>query len=118
MNIKKSITVKELYENTGERLELLVINGEYSFDRKITERELHRPGLAFGGFIEVFTYWRVQIIGNSEIGYLNTLSPEQRIKSIKTVLEFDLPCIIFTSDNHPHQEMIYQFPPLREVYHP
>ena len=106
MNIKKSITVKELYENTGERLELLVINGEYSFDRKITERELHRPGLAFGGFIEVFTYWRVQIIGNSEIGYLNTLSPEQRIKSIKTVLEFDLPCIIFTSDNHPHQEMI------------
>ena len=106
INVKKSITVRELYEHTEKRLELKVINNEASFDREITERELHRPGLAFSGFIEVFTYWRVQIVGNSEIGYLNTLSPEQRLKSIRTVLEFDLPCIIFTSDNHPHAEMI------------
>jgi HPr kinase/phosphorylase len=104
--VKKSITVKELYEYTRKRLELKVINSEYSFERKITERELHRPGLAFSGFIEVFTYWRVQIIGNSEIGYLNTLSPKQRKKSIQTVLEFDLPCIIFTNNNFPPQEMI------------
>lgn len=104
--IKKTITVRELYEHTRKNLDLKIINSEASFDRLITERELHRPGLAFSGFIEVFTYWRVQIVGNSEIGYLNTLTPEQRLKSIQTVLEFDLPCIIFTSNNHPHQEMI------------
>jgi HPr kinase/phosphorylase len=103
---KKSITVRELYEHTAERLELEIINSKASFGRLITERELHRPGLAFSGFIEVFTYWRVQIMGNSEIGYLNTLDREARIKAIRTVLSFDLPCIIFTSHNYPPKEMI------------
>lgn len=103
---KKSITVRELYEHAKERLELKVINSKVSFDRLITERELHRPGLAFSGFIEVFTYWRVQIMGNSEIGYLNTLSSDERRKSIRAVLSFELPCIIFTGNNLPPKEMI------------
>ncbi|MBN2357740.1 HPr kinase/phosphorylase [candidate division KSB1 bacterium] len=100
------ITVAELYEQNHQRIGLKVINNQSSFMRKIREREIHRPGLALSGFVDVFTYWRIQIIGNTEIGYLNTLPPEQRTKSIRTVLGFEIPCIILTNKNEPPKELV------------
>jgi HPr kinase/phosphorylase len=100
------ITVGDLYEHNHKRISLQILNGEVSFSRKIREKELHRPGLALSGFVEVFTYWRVQIMGNTEIGYLNTLRGERRLKTISTVLGFDLPCIIITNNNPPPKELV------------
>ena len=101
-----SITVRQLYEANREWVGLVVVNNEASFERKIKEKELHRPGLALGGFVEVFTYWRVQIMGNTEIGYLNTLHGSERLAAITTVLGFDMPCIIITDNNKAPQELI------------
>ena len=100
------ITVQELYEANQSIIQLEIVNNKASFGRKIREKEVHRPGLALSGFIEVFTYWRIQIIGNTEIGYLNTLSNKQRSEAITSVLAFDVPCIIITNDNVPLQEII------------
>ncbi len=104
--VRPFITVKQLYEDNLERLELKIVNSDISFGRKIKEKEIHRPGLALSGFIEVFTYWRVQILGNTEIGFLNTLHGQDRINAISIVLGFDLPCMIITNDNLPTQELI------------
>jgi HPr kinase/phosphorylase len=100
------ITVEELYQKSHKRVELSIVNNTTSFARKIRERELHRPGLALSGFVDVFTYWRVQIMGNTEIGYLNTLPPDERRRSIMTVLGFELPCIIITNNHPPPDELL------------
>lgn len=100
------ITVQQLFEMSNERVKLRVLNNTASFGRKIRERELHRPGLALSGFVAVYTYWRVQVMGNTEIGYLNTLPPVERRRSIATVLGFDLPCIIITNDHQPPAELV------------
>ncbi|MDZ7315090.1 MAG: HPr(Ser) kinase/phosphatase [candidate division KSB1 bacterium] len=100
------IKVRTLYEDMRERLSLQIVNGDFSFERKIREKELNRPGLAFAGFVDVFTYWRVQVMGNTEISYLSTLTREGRIKAITTVLGFELPCIIITSNNPVPEELI------------
>ncbi len=100
------ITVADLYQYNYQRIGLNIINNEASFGRKIREREIHRPGLALSGFVDVFTYWRIQIMGNTEISYLNTLPSEQRTKSIATVLGFEIPCIIITNNNTPPQELV------------
>lgn len=103
---KPYLTVEELYNSVPKRLSLRILNNKASFGRKIREKELHRPGLALSGFIEVFTYWRVQIIGNTEIGFLNTLQEEERLHAIRTVLGFDLPCLIITNNNSPPKELV------------
>ncbi|MBD3384932.1 HPr(Ser) kinase/phosphatase [candidate division KSB1 bacterium] len=100
------IAVKDLYDANAKRVRLSILNNESSFERKIFEKELHRPGLALSGFVEVFTYWRVQIMGNTEIGYLNTLHGKERIRAIASVLGFDLPCIIITNNNIPPDELL------------
>jgi len=94
-----------MYEDIKDRLKLKIFNDDRSFDRKIEQKELNRPGLALSGFVEVFTYWRVQVMGNTEIGYLNTLHGKQRIDAISNVLSFELPCIVITNNNRIPDEL-------------
>jgi len=96
---KETITVGFLYEATKKRFRLKQLNGENGFDNLIKEKNLHRPGLALAGYVELFTYDRVQMIGNTEIRYLRSLKPEQRNKSFLTLLQFRIPCIILTHNN-------------------
>ena len=96
---KEKITVGFLYEATRDRFHLKKLNGETGFGNIIKDKNLHRPGLALAGYVELFTYDRVQMIGNTEIRYLRSLTPEQRTKSFLTLLQFKIPCIILTHDN-------------------
>ena len=75
-------TVKTLYEDNKDNLELRLLNHKGSFNKKIREGELHRPGLALSGFTDVFTYWRVQILGNTELAYLETLNTADKRKTL------------------------------------
>ncbi len=100
---KKYITVGQFFDANHERFKLRKLNGENGFDNHIKDKNLHRPGLALAGYVELFTYDRVQIIGNTEVNYLNSLSPEQRSRAFSSLLEFKIPCIILTNDNKLEQ---------------
>ncbi|MBN1153291.1 HPr kinase/phosphorylase [candidate division KSB1 bacterium] len=100
------ISVEKLFKENQDRLQLVILNNENGFNKVIKEPELHRPGLALSGFVDVFTYNRVQIVGNTELAYLETLSSEDRYSSLRKVLDFDIPCIIVTDNNVPPQVMI------------
>jgi len=103
---REYIKVSRMYADVKDQLRLKVVNDECSFDRKIEQKEINRPGLALSGFVAVFTYWRVQVMGNTEIGYLNTLHGQSRIEAISNVLSFELPCIIVTNNNKIPAELV------------
>jgi len=100
------LNIKKLFEDNKVNLKLEIINEKGKLNKIIREKDLHRPGLALSGFVQVFTYKRIQVIGNSEFTYLKTLSPALRKASIRRVLEFDIPCIIITNGNQPPQELL------------
>lgn len=103
---KKSITIGFLYERNKERLRLKLLNGEVGFEKTIIDKNVHRPGLALAGYVELFTFNRVQIFGNTEIRYLNHLDLENRIKAFSRITEFDIPCIIMTNENRFEDELL------------
>jgi HPr kinase/phosphorylase len=103
---KKSITVGFMYEANKERLALTMMNGEAGFEHEVRDRSIHRPGLALAGYVDLFTYDRVQVFGNTEIRYLQHLSLAERIKSFETIFRFDLPCIIVTNANTIDKELV------------
>ena len=80
---EKSISIKQFYLETRERLNLRLMNGESGFFRQIVNLDIHRPGLALAGFLELFTYDRIQLLGNTEIRYLNSISSERRSEAIE-----------------------------------
>jgi len=103
---KENITVGYFYEKAKEKFAIKLLTKSLGMDRKITEQNLHRPGLALAGFVDLFSYKRVQICGNTEYKYLAQLSHEERIASLKRLFKFELPCIILTDGNKPAPEMI------------
>lgn len=93
------ISVETLFLENEKQLKLKLVSGKASFKKQIIEKDLHRPGLALAGFVDLFTYHRVQICGNTEATYLNKLDSEQLKKSLKKVFAFDIPCFIVTDNN-------------------
>ncbi|MEW6194757.1 MAG: HPr(Ser) kinase/phosphatase [Bacteroidota bacterium] len=112
---KDSITVEFFYNNIKDRFKLKLLNDQVGFDRQINDHNLHRPGLPLAGFLELFSYNRVQVFGNTEMRYLRNLNPAERKKSLENILKFSIPCLIITNNNKPTPEMIelankYQIP--------
>lgn len=96
---KQSITIGFLYESNKERLRLRLLNGECGFDKEIRDKNIHRPGLALAGYVELYTFDRLQVIGNTEIRYLQTLPLEKRLAAFDTLFKFEIPCIVVTNSN-------------------
>jgi len=96
---KSSLSVGLFFEKNKERIQLTSANGLHESEREITEKNLHRPGLALAGYVELFTYHRLQIFGNTEIKYLNSLTEEERIRRFARLFEFEIPCIVVTNGN-------------------
>ena len=96
---KESITVGYLAQECRDRFSLQPVNGEVGYEKLITDPSLHRPQLAIAGYTQLFTFHRVQVLGNTEIYYLNSLDEETRLRSFRRIVEFDVPCLIITGGN-------------------
>jgi HPr kinase/phosphorylase len=103
---KESIEVGFLFNNSKDMFKLRLLSNGSGFDRKIYEQNLHRPGLALAGFVDLFSYSRVQVIGNTETKYLTQLDSEKRYKTLEKIFGFEIPCIIITDNNEPFPELI------------
>jgi HPr kinase/phosphorylase len=103
---KEYISVGFLFKNTREKFKLKLYSDETGFEKKIYEQNLHRPGLALAGFVDLFSHSRVQVFGNTEMRYLSQLSEEKRNESLERIFQFDIPCIILTDNNTPFPELI------------
>lgn len=102
----KSITVDFFYNSTKDKFKLKACNEGEGYERLIPEHNLHRPGLALAGFLDLFTYNRVQVLGNTEVRFLRQLTPEARYKSLERIFHYNVPCLILTNDNPPPDEMM------------
>ncbi|REL33022.1 HPr(Ser) kinase/phosphatase [Rhodohalobacter sp. SW132] len=99
---KEKIAVASLIDKFRKKLrvELKLQSGENRADQIfIRDVDLHRPGLALAGYIDLFTYQKVQIIGNTESRYLENLSESEQVDSFKKVTSFDVPIFICTAGN-------------------
>ncbi len=75
-------------------------------DRFVVEANLHRPGLALTGYLDLFTHHRIQILGNTEYSYLAHLDPVARTEAFSHIVYKDIPCIFLTESNELDAELI------------
>lgn len=95
------IEVGYFFEQCQRLFGLELVAENKGFGRKITDRSIHRPGLALAGFIDLFTFNRVQLFGNTEVRYLNSLKKAKKIRAFTKFFSFEVPCVIFTNDTSP-----------------
>ncbi len=105
---KESITVAFMVDQLQKAVGLPVerVNQVDDTLRLVVESELNRPGLVLAGYTELFTYQRVQILGNTENRYLRHLSPKRRRRAFQNLLQFPIPCIFLTDNNELDLELV------------
>lgn len=65
-------------------------------DVLIHTADLCRPGLQFAGYFSVFAHERPQLIGKTEMAYLDSLSPEALRERLAKYFSYDIPCIVIS----------------------
>ena len=61
---------------------------------KIGTADLCRPGLQFAGYFDVFANARPQVIGKTEMAYLDSLPQEVRSERLQRYFSYEMPCIV------------------------
>ncbi len=93
----KHIAVARFYEIYRKSRELQLVNSPLGMSRLITQPAINRPGLALAGYFGYFAHERIQIFGNAEVAFLDTLSPEERRERLRKLFSYKtIPCIVFT----------------------
>ena len=72
----------------------------------ITTPEISRPGLALAGFFEIFDAGRIQIIGNAERRYLESLDPDQRHRHIFDYVNARPVAVVYSTGGEVFEEMM------------
>ncbi|HXU88972.1 MAG TPA: HPr(Ser) kinase/phosphatase [Methylomirabilota bacterium] len=79
---------------TGLDLDLLA--GAAGLERRITLPYVQKTGLALSGFDEYLRTGRVLIFGESEIRFLERMTPDDRAVTLRRLFHRDFPCVMIT----------------------
>jgi HPr kinase/phosphorylase len=106
--IKKpaSISVGDFYLHDREPLRMKLVGEDSGMKRRIQEPSVNRPGLALSGFFDYFAYKRVQVLGNSELSYLDELSKPTRAQRLAALCGWDIPCIIIARGRTVPEDLV------------
>ena len=87
-------------------LSLQVISSSSRKEWDLTSAELNRPGLQFVGFYEHFAYERPQVVGLTEMAYLESLPDELRRERLEAYFSYPIPCVILCRGMKPTEDML------------
>lgn len=73
---------------------------------QVTATEVYRPGILLAGYYENFDSKRIQIIGLTEMSYLDELSTSLRNTHLEKLFSFQPPAIVLTRGMQPLSEMM------------
>jgi len=100
------VLVSELLGDELSELELSVTSGEEHLDNEITHPRVQKPGLAFAGYYAYIKPGRVQIVGESEIAYLESLDRGVRAQRCASIAALPIPVIVVTKGLAPPAEVV------------
>lgn len=105
-----------------EEFQLEVIYLPPEVDVEITRSDVNRPGLALSGFFGYFEPGRIQIIGNSEHAYMETMTKSELRERIEAFLSRKPVAVIYTTSLDIDPVMLelcekYEIPLMRTSRH-
>lgn len=106
-NDDKKISVRELLDRSPLELDLSLIAGHLGCDKNyvVTDR-VQKLGLAFAGFHKYIHFGRIQMIGKSEIDFLDTLSDEERDKAFSSLKPDRIVCVLASRSIVPPDRIV------------
>src|SRR3954452_10216320 len=95
------VRVAELVEARGAAWKVTLLTGGAALANSIPVARIQKPGLALAGYLPQIHPERVQVVGNTELGYLRTLSEADAARAVERVFSERIACVIVTNGATP-----------------
>jgi HPr kinase/phosphorylase len=92
----KTLTVEELLHQKRQVLSLEVLTDGCSLERAIEAPNISSPGLVLTGYVQRFPRGRIQVLGETEMSYLHSLSPDDLARVLETFFSLEMPAVVVT----------------------
>lgn len=96
MSRNPRITLGELLKEQGEAMRMKLVTGEAGLYRYIDHPRMQKPSLAFAGFLENLSDYRLQVIGMTELHYLATRPEAEQERVVNDVFDLRLAGVVVT----------------------
>lgn len=102
-----TVSVAEFIKSCPPELGIAVLAGSRELPaRLIDSARIQKLGLALAGFAHYIHRGRVQIVGQSEVWYLEQIEKERRRSALSNLSFDDITCIVVTKGLHPPEELV------------
>ena len=88
--------VAQLYDRMKETLQLELLGSPAGLEREITSVDASGPGLVLAGYVGRYVAARIQVLGETEISYLNALPTQERAHNLRQFFAYPIPCVMIT----------------------
>lgn len=101
MRVERGITVAHMLGEPRLSAMMKLVAGNDGVNRVVDHPRVQKPGLALAGHIHGVVPTRVQILGETEITYLEGLSPDEQVRRASGLFEIGLSVVIVTRGVEP-----------------
>lgn len=102
----RPLTVEELLRLKKYPLALELLTDERGLSRTIGGPDISSPGLVLTGYTERFPAERMQVLGETEVAFLESLDEERRRQAIEVFFSFNLPVVFVTKGQIPPEPLL------------
>jgi HPr kinase/phosphorylase len=92
----KRLSLEEIYDRKRQVLELELLTPGVALQRDVESPTLSSPGLVLAGFRDRFLRGRLQVLGETEIRYLQSLDEQRQRDVIDAFLGLQMPALFVT----------------------
>lgn len=100
--MSNSVTIQELVKTSSYK----ILVGEEFLNKKITSTEIYRPGVELTGYFAFYPSWRIQLMGQTELSFIESMTPEERLVIMRRLCQKETPCFIISRNMTPPIELI------------
>ncbi len=100
------LSIQELMGETEAGLDLELLAGERGLGKRVQVPRIQKPGLALAGYTTNLHPDRIQVLGSTELSYLNQLDSAVAERNLRRLCELDVSCLIITKGQDAPQLLI------------
>lgn len=94
--MSRKISIAQLFDRLKDSLQLEDLGNGIGMDRDVPSAEISSPGLVLAGYVERFMPTRIQVLGETEVTYLASLSAGERKRILDLFFSFSVPGVFIT----------------------
>jgi len=100
------LTIQELLNEKEAGLDLELLAGESGLGRCVQIPRIQKPGLALAGYVTNLHPDRIQVLGSTELSYLDHLSEDVAKENLTKLCDLSPCCFIITKNQSPQELLI------------